>query len=166
MADKTISERLQPSLLDRLTDLEPEKKTEPSHERVIDIKRLREIVRRDLAWLLNCNDQDTVIDAKIYPHAARSVLNYGLRDTSGEFSTQMKVETIRKSIHRAIALFEPRLKEGTLEVIRRLDEDQNSDIVIEFDIRADMWAQPLPLELFLRSQIDMTTGQVALERVG
>jgi type VI secretion system protein ImpF len=164
MADKTISERLQPSLLDRLTDLEPEKVTEPSHERVIDLKRLREIVRRDLAWLMNCADQETVIDPELYPHAARSVLNYGLSDSSGVFSTGSRIETIRKSIHRAIAIFEPRLKEGTLEVVRR--ETENSEMLIEFDIRADMWAQPLPLELFLRSQVDITTGQVALERVG
>lgn len=166
MADKTITERLQPSLLDRLTDLEPDKASEATYERVIDLKRLREIVRRDLAWLMNCGDQDTLIDATLYPHAARSVLNYGLRDTSGEFSTVQKVEEIRKAIHHAIAVFEPRLKEGTLEVNRRIDETKNSEMVIEFDIRADMWAQPLPLELFLRSQVDIATGQVALERVG
>jgi len=27
-----------------------------------------------------------------------------------------------------------------------------------------MWAQPLPLELFLRSQVDVTTGEVSVER--
>ena len=52
MADKTLTERLQPSLLDRLTDLEPEAKTESRDSRVINIRRLREIIRRDLAWLL------------------------------------------------------------------------------------------------------------------
>ena len=65
MADKTIIERLQPSLLDRLTDLEPNQKSESKDARVIDILRLRDIIRRDLSWLLNANNQDTVIDLSL-----------------------------------------------------------------------------------------------------
>ncbi|MGB3246760.1 MAG: type VI secretion system baseplate subunit TssE [Sulfitobacter sp.] len=165
MADKTITERLQPSLLDRLTDLEPTKKTEGRDDRVIDIRRLRDIIRRDLAWLLNANNQDTLIDAELYPHAAASVLNYGVRDVAGDFSTPPRVDDIRKAIERAISLFESRINEGTLEVILRKTED-SSESVVDFDIRADMWAQPLPMELYLRSQVDLTTGHLSLEGAG
>ena len=45
-----MSERLQPSLLDRLTDEEPTSQVESRDARVIDIRRLREIVQRDLSW--------------------------------------------------------------------------------------------------------------------
>ncbi len=165
MADKTITERLQPSLLDRLTDLEPEKKTEGRDARVIDIRRLRDIIRRDLAWLLNNNNQDTLIDEDVYPHVANSVLNYGVRDVAGDFSTPNRVDDIRKAITRAITQFEPRIREGTLEVILRQTEE-SSQSVVDFDIRADMWAQPLPMELYLRSQVDLTTGHLSLEGEG
>ncbi|MEM6304069.1 MAG: type VI secretion system baseplate subunit TssE [Pseudomonadota bacterium] len=165
MADKTISERLQPSLLDRLTDDAPESKTETRDARVIDIRRLRDIIRRDLAWLLNNNNQDTLIDEAVYPHVRRSVLNYGVRDVAGDFSTPVRVEDIRTAISRAITLYEPRIREGTLEVILRQTED-SSQSVIDFDIRADMWAQPLPMELYLRSQVDLTTGHLSLEGAG
>ena len=165
MADKTITERLQPSLLDRLTDLEPEAETESKDDRVIDIRRLRDIIRRDLAWLLNANNQDTVIDAQRYPHVTNSVLNYGVRDVAGDFSTPTRVDDIRKAIARAIAQFEPRINEGTLEVILR-QTDESSKSVVDFDIRADMWAQPLPMELYLRSQVDLTTGHLSLEGAG
>lgn len=165
MADKTISERLQPSLLDRLTDLEPEKKTESRDARVIDIRRLRDIIRRDLAWLLNNNNQDTLIDETLYPNVATSVLNYGVRDVAGDFSTRNRVDDIRKAIARAITLFEPRIREGTLEVILR-ENKESSQSVIDFDIRADMWAQPLPMELYLRSQVDLTTGHLSLNSAG
>ncbi len=37
-------------------------------------------------------------------------------------------------------------------------------MTIGLDIRADMWAQPLPLELYLRSKVDVTTGEVTMER--
>jgi type VI secretion system protein ImpF len=29
-----------------------------------------------------------------------------------------------------------------------------------------MWAQPMPLELYLRSKVDVTSGEVTLEGVG
>lgn len=162
MADKTIIERLQPSLLDRLTDLEPEQQNEGRDARVIDIRRLRDIIRRDLAWLLNSNNQDTLLDPELYPNVTKSVLNYGVRDVAGDFSTPTRVDDIRKAITRAITLFEPRIKSGTLEVVLRETEDSNSSVV-DFDIRADMWAQPLPMELYLRSQVDLTTGHLSLE---
>ncbi|MEY8098748.1 type VI secretion system baseplate subunit TssE [Falsihalocynthiibacter sp. S25ZX9] len=162
MADKTITERLQPSLLDRLTDLEPENKSETHDARVINLRRLRDIIRRDLAWLLNCNNLDTIIDEDEHPQVRKSVLNYGVREVSGDFSTEKRAAEIRKSIHRAITLFEPRIKEGTLEILERKNKD-GSQTIVEFDIRADMWAQPLPMELYLRSQVDLTTGQLQLE---
>ncbi|TMM54130.1 type VI secretion system baseplate subunit TssE [Sulfitobacter sabulilitoris] len=162
MADRTITERLQPSLLDRLTDHEPEKKTEGRDSRVIDLNRLRDIVRRDLAWLLNSNNQDSILDAQAYPYVATSVLNYGVRDTAGDFSTENRAETIRRSIEQAIARFEPRIREGTLEVTARESKDKRQS-VIDFDIHAEMWAQPLPMELYLRSQVDLTTGELSLD---
>lgn len=165
MADKTIIERLQPSLLDRLTDLEPSAHSESKDARVIDVRRLRDIIRRDLSWLLNANNQDTVIDADRYPHVTTSVLNYGVRDVAGDFSTPTRVDDIRKAISRAIMLFEPRIREGTLEVLVRESDDSRSSVV-DFDIRADMWAQPLPMELYLRSQVDLTTGHLSLESAG
>ncbi|WP_390915605.1 type VI secretion system baseplate subunit TssE [Pseudosulfitobacter sp. SM2401] len=165
MANKTITERLQPSLLDRLTDNEPESKVETRDDRVIDLRRLRDIIRRDLAWLLNSNSQDTLIDAEQYPNISNSVLNFGVREVAGDYSTEKRAIEIRKSIKRAIIMFEPRIKEGTLEVVARKDQ-KSSLTVIEFDIHADMWAQPLPMELYMRSQIDLTTGQLSLESVG
>lgn len=162
MADRNIIERLQPSLLDRLTDNEPDKSVEGRSARVIDVGRLRDIVRRDLSWLLNSNNLDTVIDADRHPHTMKSVLNFGVREVSGDFSTEVRAEEIRKSILRAIKLFEPRIDAGTLDVVLRKSENRKG-VIVSFDIVADMWAEPLPLELFLRSEVDLTTGQIELE---
>ncbi len=165
MADKTIAERLQPSLLDRLTDDTPDIAIERRDDRVIDVRRLRDIILRDLSWLLNSNNSESTFDAARYPNVARSVLNYGVREVSGVFSTADRAGKIRTSIAEAITQFEPRIKPGTLEVGLHT-EDRKSHSVVVFDIRADMWAQPLPMELYLRTEVDVTTGQVALERKG
>lgn len=87
MADKTLSERLQPSLLDRLTDNEPGEMNETKDARVIDISRLREIIQRDLSWLLNSTNIESSLDVAAFPNITKSVVNYGLKEVSGEFST-------------------------------------------------------------------------------
>ena len=163
MADRTLTERLQPSILDRLTDDEPTKKSESAAERMIDIRRLREIIQRDLSWLLNTGNLDSEINPDEYPHARESVLNYGVPDATGDFANRRRADDVRKTIERAIALFEPRIIDGSLTVVSRT-EDAKREPVIVFDILADMWAEPLPAELYLRSQFDVTTGQISLER--
>ncbi|QDY70929.1 type VI secretion system baseplate subunit TssE [Qingshengfaniella alkalisoli] len=163
MADQTLSDRLQPSLLDRLTDNEPGRTEERREFRVIDVRRLREIIQRDLAWLLNTNNADTMIDRRRYPNTSVSVLNYGVREVAGEYSTEERAELIRVSIRRAIEVYEPRIRPGTVDVELRAERRMNETIV-NFDIRADMWAQPLPIELYLRTEVDMTTGEVSLSR--
>lgn len=163
MADKTLAERLQPSLLDRLTDHEPSSVKESRASRVIDVVRLREIIQRDLSWLLNTSNIENTFDPEVFPHVARSVLNYGLSEVSGAFSTSERAELIRRSIERAIAAHEPRIIEGSVDVTLT-PEDNGGDMMVSLNIRADMWAQPLPLELYLRSKVDVTTGEVSVER--
>ncbi|TDK53021.1 type VI secretion system baseplate subunit TssE [Antarcticimicrobium luteum] len=163
MADKTLSDRLQPSLLDRLTDSDPSNPKEGRDARVIDLVRLREIIQRDLSWLLNTNNIATMIDTEACPNVTRSVLNYGLEEVSGEYSTTERAERIRRSIETAISMFEPRIIAGSVDVAISPD-NRGGEMSVDLDIRADMWAQPLPLELFLRSQVDLTTGEVEVER--
>ncbi len=163
MADRTISERLQPSLLDRLTDHEPGVLTERRDERVIDVRRLREIIQRDLGWLLNTNNHETLMDDGNYPNALNSTVNYGVREVAGELSTEVRAMEIRSMIAKAIERFEPRIRAGSLDVDYRSDI-QGGDAIISFDIRADMWAQPVPLELYLRSEVNVATGELMLER--
>ena len=164
MADSLLIERLQPSLLDRLTDQAPEEKSEGRSYRAIDVSQLREIIKRDLSWLLNTNSIESTFERDLYPNVRSSVLNYGVAEVSGEFSSQIKAEMIRKSILRAITVHEPRIIPGTASVEIRTDE-QSCDSLVAFDIHADMWAQPVPIELFLRSKVDLTSGEVQLEGV-
>ena len=165
MADKMMSERLQPSLLDRLTDDDPTNLQESREARVIDIRRLREIVQRDLSWLLNTNNGETWLDSTRYPLASKSVINFGVKEVAGDYSSQDRVALIRKSIAAAIENYESRIRKGSAHVEVRTD-NVSRQTIINFDIRADMWAEPIPVQLYLRTSVDVTTGQVSLERTG
>ena len=74
MAELTPSERLQPSLLDRLTDEEPAQSQEARNRRVLSIQRLRECVLRDVAWLLNTTNLAQKDLAETHPLVAQSVV--------------------------------------------------------------------------------------------
>jgi|SRR5450432_1721554 len=166
MAELTQKERLQPSLLDRLTDDEPDRKQESRDRRVLSPSRLRECVRRDLSWLFNTTNLASVQDLASEPHVASSVLNYGMPDLAGHTASGIDVPTLERLLTRVIWDFEPRLVKHTVKVRLRIDEQKMSHNAMSFDIEAELWAQPLPLRLFLRTEIDLETGGVNVSDLG
>ena len=160
MADLTQKDRLQPSLLDRLTDNDPERKQESRDARVLSPSRLRECVRRDLAWLMNTTHFKAVQDLDDHPLVARSVLNFGLPDLAGRTSSTVDAVALEQAIRKVILDFEPRLVARTLRVKLVIDDTQMNHNSMTFDIEAELWAQPLPLRLFLRTAVDLETGSI------
>lgn len=109
MAELSLKERLQPSLLDRLTDDEPEASRESRDQRVWTLQRLREMVLRDLTWLLNCEQINSVLDLEDYPYAEQSVLNYGIPALAGTMFTSRRTASLERQVRAAIELYEPRI---------------------------------------------------------
>jgi type VI secretion system protein ImpF len=157
----TPQERLQPALLDRLTDEEPDKREEPRERRVMSKTRLRQAVLRDLAWLFNATRLEAGASLAKAPHARRSVINFGLPPLSGKAASSLDVAELERAIRQAIVDFEPRIRPSTLQV-RALVQTNPLDHhnVIGVEIRGDLWAQPVPLELLVRTEIDLETGKV------
>jgi len=162
---RTPQEQLQPALLDRLTDDQPDKKLEPRMERVMSKRRMREAVLRDLAWLFNTTRLDADMDPVTLPYARKSVINFGLPALSGQTASSLDISDLERAIRQAIVDFEPRILPATLHV-RALEsgafENHN---VIGVEISGQLWSQPLPLELLVRTEIDLETGQVEVADV-
>ncbi len=162
-----VRDRLQPALLDRLTDFNPQSQVEAEDTRMMNKSQIREAVLRDLSWLLNSVQPLNKATAAQYPQAADSVLNYGLPAMSGQLASRIDVGLLERTIKQAILRFEPRVMEDSLEV-KALEASSVLDThnVIEFEIHGFMWAQPVPLELLLRTQVDLEAGQVEVRDVG
>jgi type VI secretion system protein ImpF len=159
LAELTQQERLQPALLDRLTDDEPEKRTESREQRVISVAKLRNSILRDLSWLLNSVHLAATTDLSDYPAAARSVLNYGLPSFAGGSAATIGVAKAEDAIRDAILLFEPRLIANTVKVKvleESLREDAHNTIALE--IEAELWCQPLPLQIYMKTEVDLEIG--------
>jgi type VI secretion system protein ImpF len=162
MAELTPKERLQPSLLDRLTDNEPDRNAEGRENRVLSPARLRESVRRDLSWLFNSVNLASVQSLEDFPEVERSTLNYGLPDLSGKTGSSVHIPTLEKAIRRIVWEFEPRLLKQSVRIkVMHSPEAYNHNALVIL-IEAELWAQPLPLRLFLRTDVDLETGQVTV----
>jgi type VI secretion system protein ImpF len=157
---RTPQEQLQPALLDRLTDEEPDKKLEPRQMRVMSKKRMREAVLRDLAWLFNTTRLDPDMDAGKFPYARKSVINFGLPALAGQTSSSLEVTDLERAVRQSILESEPRILPASLRV-RALEvgnfENHN---VIGVEISGQLWSQPIPIDLLVRTEIDLETGQV------
>lgn len=163
MGELTPQERLQPALLDRLTDEDPGARQETREQRVMSKTRLRQAVLRDLAWLFNATRFETASELAKMPHVRRSVVNFGLPPLSGRALSSLDLSDLEAAIRQAVVDFEPRLLAQTLQVRALVEQgDLNRHNVIGIEIRGQLWAQPVPLELLVRTEIDLETGKVEI----
>jgi len=159
---RSEGDRLQPALLDRLTDDDPGNGQEPLKNSVVSKGRLKRTVLRDIGWLLNTTAHNTSGELDEYPEVRRSVVNYGIPVLSGKNFSEVSWADLERSIRDALIQFEPRLLPDSLR-IRALNADgQAHHNRIEFEIRAELWSIPFPVELLMRSQLDLETRQVNL----
>jgi len=165
MADLIPRERLQPALLDRLTDDAPDQSAESRDDRVISLKRLRQSVVRDLEWLFNTSAAFTPDEAEKLGAVAGSVINYGIPSFAGVQSSGLNLPRVERLLRDAIWNFEPRLIRESVRV-KAVASDSMSRRAVAFEINARLWAHPLPLEMFLRTEVDLESGNVAVTEPG
>ena len=159
MAKWSLPDKLQPSLLDRLTDLHPEKETDSLAERVLGHEQFRAAVIRDLGWLLNSVSLDSVEDLSKFPEVSRSVLNYGLPDLSGHTASSIDPLLLEKALKDVIRQFEPRIAPESLKIrVHSRPEEMNFNSLV-FDIEGVVFGQPMPFEMALRSELDLESGE-------
>lgn len=162
MAELLPQERLQPSLLDRLTDDDPHHQTEPATSRVLTKQQLRQAALRDLQWLFNAVRPPASTFSGL-THVQGSVLNFGLPAFAGQTATRVSHAELERAVKEAIQRFEPRIDADTLRVkVVMATAFLDSHNVVQLQIEGTLWAQPTPLELILRSALDLETGQVVL----
>jgi type VI secretion system protein ImpF len=157
MADTTSRERLQPSLLDRLTDHAPDTSRETFEQQTLGMVQLRQAVLRDLAWLLNTTNMAAIEDMSETKLAEASAVNFGVPGLAGNIGTTNRLAAIETGIADAIRAFEPRIRADTLRVRLRPMADDKPTPSLVFEIRGELWAQPVPQQLFLETAIELET---------
>ncbi len=146
-------------------------------------QHLRDAVLRELSWLLaTASFESTMawkqlragasehargqflhapVELANYPDVATSVVNYGIRDMTGQAGIRATPAHIGRAIEEAIERFEPRIVPETLEVTVSVDRDSDGSDepnCVSIEIRASVWGNPLPQALYLKSLLDIETG--------
>jgi len=160
VAELTPSEKLQPCLLDRLTDDEPLVQVESRNQRVISQARYRAGVLRDLQWLFNTSAHLPIEGSRPfriqnYPEAERSVINFGTRQLCGLTVPHMR--ELEQHLANAIQVFEPRILSRTVTV--HADQERN---IITFEWDGELWGNERPEYLHVKTEVDLETGQCLL----
>ncbi len=157
--DRAPSDRLQPSLLDRLTDAAPDMTEEAPDRGVVSIERLRDSVRRDLTWLLNATCLESTLDLSQYPEVERSTLNFGIPDMTGKSVSTIDRAAVARRIRRAIWDFEPRLLRESVQVRPAQRTRALGPSTLSFVIEAELWCEPAPIKLLLRTELNLESGE-------
>ena len=161
MAQLTPKERLQPSLLDRLLAPHPDQRGAPL---TISLEVLRESVRRELAALLSAAALEAVEpELERCAQVRRSTVNFGLSALSGRTASSVNMLQLERQLARAIREFEPRIAAHSVRVRSVGAAGHKSYNRLHFEIEGELWAQPLPQKLLLRTELDLESGQVRVE---
>jgi type VI secretion system protein ImpF len=151
-------DRINPSLLDRLTDEAPG--AAGGRGGSTSLSELRKSVLRDLAWLFNTTQVLDAETAQAWPQVRNSVLNYGLPPLAGTHASSIDFPRLERALRQAIIDFEPRILADSVSVKAQLERDSlDHHNVISLNIAGLLWAQPIPIELLLRTQLDLESGQ-------
>ena len=153
-------DRINPSLLDRLTDEGPGGSGRGASTTVSE---LRKSVLRDLTWLFNTTQILNGEESEAWPQVRSSILNYGLPALAGTHASSVDVARLERALRQAIIDFEPRILADSVSVKAQLDEALDHHNVISLHIAGLLWAQPVPIELLLRTQLDLESGQSRVE---
>ncbi len=158
------STRLLPVLLDRLTDLNPDNRNEALHERTMTKAVFRQCVLRDISFLLNTTNAESETDLGGADNVRTSVVNFGVLALSGRHLVDDDLDDVRQAIEQAIRTFEPRVLPQSLQVkILPSQDSYRTHNQMTMEIRGQLWSEPYPIDLLLRSRVDLESGQILLE---
>lgn len=135
---KDNQQHIQASILDRLIDNEPGTSHEPAHYRLTTFRQVKGAVGRDLENLLNTKNYVSSLCSE-YHQLNNSLFAYGMPDfTSANPKSPAVRNKLRQELEKAIAQFEPRLRNVTV----RVDEGGTDQRNLRFKINALLFLDP------------------------
>lgn len=147
--------RVRLSVLDRLTDKDPENSHDFTSSRPADIRELKNALWRDLNALLNSRRREEEIP-EAFPECNNSFLTFGIPDfTSYSLKSPSDQDRLRRSIELAIRRFEPRLA----SVVVRLEPRAELDPRLRFRVDALLKVSPRPEPIRFDTVLQADTGQ-------
>ena len=91
------------------------------------------------------------------------MLNFGLLDLAGKTAAGLDREALGRRIRQAIWDFEPRILRDSVRVIPVAPSGKAAGPnQMAFEIHGELWGQPLPERLYLKTELDLEAGEARL----
>ncbi len=146
------------SVLDRLTDLEPNVPADTQVSRLQSMRQLKAALKRDLEWLLNT--RRTPEEAGTESQVHHSLFHYGLPDMSGiSINSIQDQNRMLWMLESAVATFEPRI-EGARVVMEPVSQGQR---IMRFQIQGLLRVDPAPERVTFDTTLELTSGEYAVK---
>ncbi len=141
------------SFMDRLSTTDDWPST-----RAHSLRMLRDGLKRDMEWLLNTR-RSLIDGVEHYPQVNRSVLQYGLMDTSSLSLASTKDHTrLQMAVQRCIEEFEPRLQNVRVAI----EQEDLKRRQLRFHIEGQIRMDPAPEEISFDTVLDLTSGEYSV----
>ena len=157
------SQRLRPSLIDRLVDTDPDWAEDPPVTQAETLEGIRAALRRDLEWLLNTRCL-THTPPKAYTALKDSLLAYGVEDFfSASLTTEAQRQAFAGKLQGRIARFEPRLQEVTVSLVA---DPVPSRRTLRLRITGRYTARPGLAPMIFETAMDPVAGRFSVTAAG
>lgn len=152
-----------PTLFHRLMDDAPQQRKEAPSAYAPTRRQIRDMVQRDLVYLLNTANQQDRIDVYRHPAVVSATVNYGVPPLTGGYASEQRWAQVEQAIRIAILRFEPRIAPQSLQVRPLVHGDDRAHYnVLVFEISGLLHLEPYPLEFTVQSSVDLETQQMTL----
>lgn len=105
-----------PTLFHRLMDDAPQQRREAPSAYAPTRRQIRDMVQRDLVYLLNTANQQDRINLRRHPEVVTATVNYGVPPLTGGYASEQRWAQVEQAIRIAILRFEPRIVPQSLQV--------------------------------------------------
>lgn len=159
MAKAELERTAEPSVLDRLIDLDPGASTDRSVSRQESVRRVMDNVRRDIELLLNTRRIPVPVPEGL-PELATSLYFYGLPDiTSTGKDNPAARSRLARQLEETIAAFEPRLTDVKITIA---ESERAQFGELRFTVQAILGMDPTPERVTFDTLLDAGRGAVAV----
>ena len=146
------------SLFDRLVE-----ENHSDAEVGIDNKKMKQMVIRDLLYLLNTPSFYYSKDDNESKEYETSVINFGIGPISGKNVSEIDWAAVERNIASAVQYFEPRIVSENLEVKCILGTDIKAKYnQMNIEIKGFIKSTPFPERFVLQTHLDVETGNFKL----
>jgi type VI secretion system protein ImpF len=155
-----VERTVQLSILDRLTDEQPDVRADPYLSRSESLRRFRRAIKRDLEFLLNSvRNADPIPES--YRELKKSVYMYGLPDLNGVALENPQDEArLLRALEDVISTFEPRLSRVHVSAYERLSKKKSA---LLFRVEALLMVDPAPEPISFDTVLEVSKASYSVK---